>query len=468
MRKLFCRADFFPHCEDFGMKICALALTLSLAVLSVAAQQSETESPAVTAGRQVVQEIVAGQFSQVEAQYDAQMTAALPPGKLAAGWATLLEQAGSFDSIVAATSSKFQTYDVVVIECGFQKGLIDAQIVFNREARISALSFRTHKQVAEWVPPAYVKPDSFSEQPLVLVNGNYELPGTLTMPKGGGRFPAVVLLQGSGPHDEDETIGPNKPLKDLAWGLASRGIAVFRYTKRTQKYGAQSSDDPAKMTVEDETISDARAAVALVAKQPKVDPRRVFLAGHSLGAYLAPRIAAKDGRIAGVVMLAANTRPIEQLLVDQVRLMVTLGGAPTPDGQKQLAAAEDAAEKIESSDLKPGENVTVLGGSTPASYWLDLRGYQPTAVAKELKIPILILQGGRDFQVPPATNFEEWKTALGGQSNATLKLYPDLNHLFIAGTGPSLPSEYDKPGHVDEQVVADVAAWLAAGGKPAK
>jgi hypothetical protein len=70
--------------------------------------------------------------------------------------------------------------------------------------------------------------------------------------------------------------------------------------------------------------------------------------------------------------------------------------------------------------------------------------------------------------VPPATNFEEWKTALGGQSNATLKLYPDLNHLFIAGTGPSLPSEYDKPGHVDEQVVADVAAWLAAGGKPAK
>jgi dienelactone hydrolase len=448
------------------MKIRALALTLSfLAVLSVAAQQSETESPAVTAGRQVVQEIVAGQFSQVEAQYDAQMTAALPPGKLAAGWATLLEQAGSFDSVVAATSSKFQTYDVVVIECKFQNGVFDAQIVFNSEVRISQLSFRLHRDLAEWAPPAYVKPDSFSEQPLDLINGKYDLPGTLTVPKGGRRFPAVVLLQGSGPHDEDETIGPNKPLKDLAWGLASRGVAVFRYTKRTQKYGVQSSDDPAKLTVEDETMSDARAAIALVAKQPKIDPRRVFLVGHSLGAYLAPRIAAKDARIAGVVMLAANTRPMEQLLVDQVRLMVAAGGAPTPDEQKQLAAVEEAAKKIESPDLKPGESVTLLGGSIPASYWLDLRGYQPTAVAKELKIPILILQGGRDFQVPPATNFEEWQTALGGQSNATLKLYPDLNHLFLAGTGPSLPSEYDKPGHVDEQVVADIAVWVSAGGK---
>lgn len=445
------------------MRICALALTLSLAALSVAAQQSETESPAVTAGKEVIQEIVAGQFSQVEAQYDAQMTAVLPPGKLAAGWATLLEQAGSFDSIVAATSSKFQTYDVVVIECKFQNGLFDARIAFDREVRISNLSFRPYKELGEWAPPAYANSDSFSEQPLVLVNGKYELPGTLTMPKGSRRFPAVVLLQGSGPQDEDETIGPNKPLKDLAWGLASRGIAVFRYTKRTQKYGVQSSDDPAKMTVEDETMSDARAAIALVAKQPRIDPRRVFLVGHSLGAYLAPRIAAKDGRIAGLVMLAANTRPIEQLLVDQVRLMVA--AAPTPDGQKQLAAVEDVAKRIESPDLKPGENVTVLGGLIPASYWLDLRGYQPIAVAREVKIPVLILQGGRDFQVPPATNFEEWKTALDGQSNVTLKLYPDLNHLFITGAGPSLPSEYDKPGHVDEQVIADVAAWLSAAGK---
>jgi uncharacterized protein len=287
----------------------------------------------------------------------------------------------------------------------------------------------------------------------------------LCVPVGDGPFPAVVLLQGSGPHDEDETIGPNKPLKDVAWGLASHGIVVFRYMKRTQKYGAKSSEDPAKLTVEDETMSDARAAVALLAKQKKVDPRRLFLVGHSLGAYLEPRIALSDAQITGIVMLAANTRPLEELVVDQVHYILERGPAPTADEQKQAAAIEEAVKRIESPDLKPGDTVNLLGSFLPASYWLDLRQYSPTATAQALKIPILILQGGRDFQVAPATNFEQWKTALSRDSNVTLKFYPTLNHLFMAGTGASLPQEYETPGHVDEQVIADISAWIYSDGR---
>ena len=101
----------------------------------------------------------------------------------------------------------------------------------------------------------------------------------------------------------------------------------------------------------------------------------------------------------------------------------------------------------------------------PASYWLDLREYHPVAVAQALSIPILILQGGRDFQVPAATNFDEWKTALASHHNVTFKLYPSLNHLLMAGTGPSLPQEYEKPGHVDEQVIAEISGWISSGGE---
>ena len=176
----------------------------------------------------------------------------------------------------------------------------------------------------------------------------------------------------------------------------------------------------------------------------------------------------KDSRIAGIVMLAANTRPMEQLLLDQARAMLTPEQAESPDAQKQLAALEEEVKKIESPDLKPGENVTLLGGSIPASYWLDLRGYQPVATAKELKIPILVLQGGRDYQVPPATNFEEWKTGLAGQGNAKLKLYPDLDHLFVSGEGPSTPADYDKLGHVDGQTIEDIRAWVTSYGKSLK
>jgi len=352
--------------------------------------------------------------------------------------------------------------------CKFQNVVLDAHVTFDPDGKIAGLNFRPHQEPApDWIPPAYAKPDSFSEQPLTIVNGKFELPGTLTIPKGDGPFPAIVLVQGSGPHDQDETIGPNKPFKDLAWALSSHGVAVFRYTKRSLKYGDQSNDDPAKLTVDDEVISDARAAVALVAKQPKINPARVFLLGHSLGAYLAPRIASGDSQIAGIVMLAANTRPIEQLIVEQIRYLASQNGAPDEEAQKQIASAEETEKKIESPELKPGDSVPLLGASTPGAYWLDLRDYHPVQVAVKLKIPILILQGGRDYQVTPS-NFEDWKKTLLTHKNVTLRLYPDLNHLFLTGSGSSTPQEYDKPSHVAEEAVADIAAWIVRDGEPAK
>jgi uncharacterized protein len=447
------------------MRAGALIFLLSCASLPGAAQQPGSQSSAVA--KQIVLEIAAGQFNRVEQRFTSGMSAALPAGRLAAVWASTLEQEGPFDSVVSVTTtSKVQSFDIVVVVCKFQKGLVDIQMGLADDGSLGGIRFGPHKQPEPpWTAPSYAKPDSFTEQSLTLVNGKFQLPGILSMPKGNGPFPAIVLLQGSGPHDEDETIGPNKVLKDLAWGLASHGIAVFRYVKRTQQYGAQSSEDPAKLTVDDETISDARAAVALLAKQKKVDPRRIYLVGHSLGAYLEPRIAAGDAQVTGIVMLAANTRPLEELLIDEVHYILTKGPAPTPDEQKQAAAIEETVKKIESPDLKPGDSINIFGRGMPASYWLDLRSYHPVAVAQALQIVILILQGGRDFQVPTAPNFEEWKTALATHHNVTLKLYPALNHLFIAGTGPSLPQEYEKPGHVDEQVILDISAWISSLGE---
>jgi dienelactone hydrolase len=285
------------------------------------------------------------------------------------------------------------------------------------------------------------------------------LPGTLTLPNGPGPFPAIVLVHGSGPQDQDETIGPNKPFKDIAWGLASRGIAVYRYTKRTQKYGAQSATDPHLLTVNDETINDARAALALVQHQPGINPEQVFLLGHSLGAYLAPRIATGNAVVAGIVVMGGNTKPIERVVIDQIHYLTNSGTSTAPEGDKQVAAARQAADQIESKDLKPGDTVMFLGATTYGAYWLDLRSYNPMKTAEKLKIPILVLQGGRDYQVTTA-NYEDWQAALGRRPNVTLKFYPDANHLFIDGTGASSPKEYDQPGHVDNAVIEAIATWL--------
>ncbi len=475
-RSYIIAAQSFSLLAPSPMKVCSALLLLSLLTAAPVAARQEKEPqapPVVASAQQVLGEISSGQFDVVEGRYDARLSGALAPGQLAMAWGRVLAAVGSFESVVSARVGKTGTLDVVILECRFQMGEIDVQIAFGPEKKLAGLHFGPHRESPPpWTSPAYAHRDFFSEQSLTLVNGNFELPGTLTVPKGEGPFPAVVLLHDSGPHDQDETIGPNKPLKDLAWGLATHGIVVFRYIKRTGKYGAQSNVDQAKLTVDDETMSDAHAAVALLGKQPKIDPKRIFVVAHGLGAYLAPRIAGprivgNDPQIAGIVMLAANTRPLEQLFLDEIRYAIANSGAPpTADDQKQIAAVEDGVKKIESPDLKPGETITLLGSALPSSYWLDLRSYNPVAAAEVLKIPILILQGERDFQAPPATNFNQWKTALDGHSNVTLKLYPDLNHLFMSGASPSLPQEYEKPGHVDEQVVTDIAAWISAGKLP--
>jgi uncharacterized protein len=453
------------------MKISSFALILFLlmmpaAAVRVMAQEAAKDSPSAVAAKQVIQELVAGQFEKVEALYDARMAAALPPGKLADGWRDLNKQAGAFQAITSTETSQVQGLQVVKMQCKFENSLLDATVVFNPDGKLGGLSFQPHQAPpAPWTPPAYAKQDSFSEQPLTVVNGKFELPGTLTVPVGNGPFPAVVLVQGSGPEDQDETIGPNKPFKDLAWGLASRGIVVFRYTKRTQKYGLQSSDDPVKLTVEDETISDARAAVALVVKQPNVDPKQVFLLGHSLGAYLAPRIATGDAQIAGLVMLAANVRPLEKIVMEQIHNLAAMSGTPTEAEQKRIEAAENGVNQIESPGLKPDDKIEFLGATMYGAYWLDLRAYDPVKTAAKLKIPIFMLQGGRDYQVTPS-NFQAWSDALSNNRNVTLRTYPDLDHFFMHGTGASKPSDYARPGHVSEEVVESIATWILPSEKP--
>ena len=115
--------------------------------------------------------------------------------------------------------------------------------------------------------------------------------------------------------------------------------------------------------------------------------------------------------------------------------------------------------------LAPAEGGAAMSRSgrllfhAPASYWLDLRGYDPPSAAKALEAPMLILQGERDYQVT-MDEFANWKSALGSRPNVTFHSYKTLNHLFIPGTGQSLPADYQVPGHVDEAVIRDIAAWI--------
>lgn len=276
------------------------------------------------------------------------------------------------------------------------------------------------------------------------------------MPNGAGPFPAVVLVHGSGPNDRDETIGPNKPFKDLAWGLATRGIAVLRYEKRTKQCPGQMIASMATLTVNEEVVNDALAAAESLRGVPGTDPDRVFVLGHSLGGTVAPRMAARDPRLAGLVLLAASARNLADLMLEQNEYLASLDGTITPDEAEALAELRRQVARVKALDFQEGE--TILGAGK--AYWADILAYDPIATAKSLAAPMLILQGERDYQVTMA-DFAAWQSGLAGRDGVSFKSYPGLNHLFMTGSGPPSPAEYDVAGNVAREVVDDIAAWIA-------
>ncbi|HUJ32051.1 MAG TPA: alpha/beta fold hydrolase [Candidatus Acidoferrum sp.] len=432
--------------------------------------QSLPQTPEAHA-REVLNQMATGKFAAVEAQYDEHVKAALPAGKLAATWSALTGQVGNLVEVTGAYSQQASGNEVVTLACAFERMKLDVIVGFNANGEIAGLRFIPHQDAPDWSPPGYAVPSAFTEQPVTVQFQHWALPGTLTIPNGSGPFPIAVLVQGSGPHDADETIGPNKPFKDLAWGLASQGVAVLRYTKRTAQYGLKASDDPAALTVDDETVNDARAAVALAATQARIDPKRVYVLGHSLGGYLAPRIAQGDPQVAGVVLLAGSCRPLEQIVVEQIRYIVGISNMPADEAQRRIAKAEQDAKAIESPDLKKGDTVHLAGAPVPASYFLDLRNYHPAEMAASLSIPILVLRGTRDYNVTSA-DYDAWRQALSARPNVSFKLYPGLTHLFMPsispGDGLGTPADDDHPGHVDADVVRDISAWVLSGGQRPK
>jgi dienelactone hydrolase len=269
----------------------------------------------------------------------------------------------------------------------------------------------------------------------------------------------VVLVHGSGPQDRDESIGPNKPFRDLAWGLSSRGIAVLRYEKRTRAHPADMQKIVDHLTVKEETIDDALAAVELLRHRREVDAKALFVLGHSLGGSVAPRIGKADGRIAGLIVMAGSTRPLEDLIVEQTRFILSRDGELSEDDKARIKTLETQATRVKDPSLAPGTPASDLPLGVHAAYWLDLRKNDPSAVASTIQQPMLILQGEADYQVT-MKDLARWRQGLEREKRVTIKTYAKLNHLFMAGEGPIGPAQYEKPGHMDEKVVVDIAAWI--------
>ncbi|MCL2492795.1 MAG: alpha/beta fold hydrolase [Clostridiales bacterium] len=310
------------------------------------------------------------------------------------------------------------------------------------------------------------------EQIKVVADAAYPLDGILTLPdSGAGKFPGAVFVHGSGPQDKDETVGATKTFRDLADGFAKRGIASIRYDKRTFAHGEQMVGElGGALSVEEETIQDAIAAVKLLKADPRIDAGRIFIAGHSLGGMLAPRIDAEGADVKGLVILAGTMRTLDEVILDQnADALSHMDEEQLKAIAPQLQALEELKKKFAAIDDMPEETAkqTLLDGSMHVYAWYlkDMKQHPTPEYIKNIRKPILVLQGDKDVHVSVEKDFEQYKQVLKDNPNATCKLYPGLNHLFmkaIYGTINQVMEEYNVPQTVDAGVLEDITQWILA------
>lgn len=336
-------------------------------------------------------------------------------------------------------------------------------IRFDYEGKINEMNSSAEQAQIPYTKPVYEDSNNYIEQQVTIGNGTWKLPATLTVPKGKGPFPVVILIHGSGPNDRDESLGGLRPFRDIAVGLASKNIAVLRYEKRTLEHGTK-VQMVGNFTMEEEFERDAFAAAEYLKAVSKIDSSNITVLGHSQGGYVLPKILQDDNSEifkAGIIM-SGCTRPIFELFPEQYEYLMTKGLA----SKEQLEYMKGQVDMLRDSSFdatNPPKSYT-LGD---AYYFNSMKTYDALGEAKALNKPMLVLQGERDYQVSVKIDFEGWKKALSGNQQAEFKLYPKLNHMYTEGEGDSLPKEYYVSANIPQYVIDDISAFVnkAAGKK---
>ncbi|GKX32053.1 hypothetical protein SH1V18_45330 [Vallitalea longa] len=362
---------------------------------------------------------------------------------------------GDFEKILSTNSITQDKNTTVTIISKCSKSNLMCIVMFDENESILGFNLLPTSEGADLDVSL---PENAEEIPVEFGADEYKLSGLLTVPKGKDEYPIVILVQGSGPSDKDETIGPNKPFRDIAYSLVSNGIGVLRYDKRTYTHRNKIIANQDQLTVYDETIDDVVYAYDYLVDNKDITAKGIYIIGHSLGGYLMPRIANELPDANGYIFLAGSARPLEDLLVYQIPYLANLDNIVTDEEQQQIDYYKNVYDRVKSLDESSTYTAKDLGG-TGKKYWLDLKDYRPTVMAQEITKPMLFLQGKRDYQVT-LDDFNLWKESLESKDTVTFKLYDGLNHLFMKGEGTPSPTEYSIASNVDKQVTDDIAEFI--------
>ncbi len=375
------------------------------------------------------------------------------PENLKQIWENIKGKLGKVKALEAIASRVQGEFFSVTVEGKFENEDQNFILGFNKAEKLVGLYMPP--KLATYTLPSYADTTKYQEKSMYLETKGHQLAAVVTIPKNATNFPIVVLVHGSGPSDMDQTIGANKPFKDLAVGLAAKGIGSVRYVKRTLLYANEFSK---AFTVKEEVTDDAVAAVALAKTIKGADQKNVYLFGHSLGGMLAPQLATLAPDLSGVILAAAPARKLTDIIIDQNKYFFELSKDTTTAGKKQMEEILSTVEKSKLTQLGNMKPDSIIIG-LPASYWINLNNYDQIATAKKLNKRMFVVQGGNDFQVSQK-DFNLWDAALNKKKNVSFKFYPELNHLLTVQTEKGTTAQYQTPANVSEKLIEDIALWI--------
>ena len=375
-----------------------------------------------------------------------------------------LDSLGAVEDWAFSGISEQQGFRIVCFSVNQGGANYQYRFVLDADARLAGWQIAPGASQAATSAPAA---DVYAEDVRLRPGEPDDTQAILTLPAAEGTFPAVILVQGSGPSDRDETVGAVAPFRDLAEMLTRRGIAVIRYDKRTYVYGQEiaSSADFTAFTVEEETIQDAITAGRMLAEDPRIDASRIFVLGHSLGAMLAPRIVAEsDGLFCGMILACGTNRSLLEIMLRQNEDAI----AALPEDQQaayqpMLAEARAQLKQLPSLDGDAARALTILG--QPGYYFWDMV-QKPTAAEylAQLQLPALIINGSRDFQINEEEGRQTWESVLPMDAPWLKTLWADVNHMLmkpeVDASAAGTTMEYYVPCTVDAETVSVIADFI--------
>ena len=392
------------------------------------------------------------------ALFSEEVKAQMPFEAFAAIKDQLIAACGPLKEIGEAKTTPYGVQTVLMQLIAFEKQTLVMQKIADAQGRIIGLGFTPYEDPKESEPQeAVALPDGVVEKEITVGEGEWALPGLITLPENLSGVPAVVLVHGSGPNDRDETVGQTKFFRDLAYTLAQNGIAVIRYDKRTLVHGAKMDN---AITIEEETIEDAILAGKRIAEMPEVDASRIFLLGHSLGGMQAPRIAKEaDGLFCGMILAASTPKTLVDIMLAQNKAVIAT--LPEERQAPSLQMLEEELIRMEAIyALSADEMKKEILFTMPAYYLFEMQTIDPIETMLELQIPTLILQGEGDFQVTLENGIDAYKAGLSDAEYVVYKLYPGLNHCFTGSVETQSAEDYNQPLRVDETVISDIIDFI--------